>query len=124
MLSNYPPGVSGREYEIAGPDREESATYHCSTCGHPVKGTVEFYGSQRRYAHVYRGKVHLEEWEDWEPDDYEDELYELEKDRRLDAEIAANDRTEREIAAAMDLGAAVDSMYEDRFETASDGGEL
>jgi ribosomal protein L37AE/L43A len=31
MGSNYPPGVTGNEYEIAGPDFEEEV--ECSECG-------------------------------------------------------------------------------------------
>ncbi len=33
MVSNYPPGVTGNEYEIAGPDFEEDADENCSRCG-------------------------------------------------------------------------------------------
>ena len=29
-MSNYPPGVTGNEYEIAGPDREWSEEFECS----------------------------------------------------------------------------------------------
>lgn len=29
-MSNYPPGVSGNEYEIAGPDREWEEEFKCS----------------------------------------------------------------------------------------------
>jgi hypothetical protein len=29
MTSNYPPGVTGREWQIAGPDREETMTLDC-----------------------------------------------------------------------------------------------
>jgi hypothetical protein len=33
MSSNYPPGVTGNEYAIAGPDKEWVAWRHCPTCG-------------------------------------------------------------------------------------------
>jgi hypothetical protein len=33
-MSNYPPGVTGNEYEIAGPDSEEQVG-PCSECGAP-----------------------------------------------------------------------------------------
>ncbi len=32
-LSNYPPGVTGREYEIAGPDYEGDSEEICPKCG-------------------------------------------------------------------------------------------
>ena len=31
-LSNYPPGVTGNEYEIAGPDSEWEEELHCDKC--------------------------------------------------------------------------------------------
>ncbi len=32
-MSNYPPGVTGNEYEIAGPDfEEEDKNSHCPLC--------------------------------------------------------------------------------------------
>lgn len=34
MPSNYPPGVNGGEYEIAGADYEHETT--CPACGHPA----------------------------------------------------------------------------------------
>ena len=41
-MSNYPPGVSGREYEIAGPDREWEADQprDCPHCGAGKNVTV------------------------------------------------------------------------------------
>lgn len=38
MASNYPPGVTGREYEIAGPDSEWPDDGECSNCD--FEGTV------------------------------------------------------------------------------------
>ena len=31
-LSNYPPGVTGNEYQIAGPDSEWEETHYCEKC--------------------------------------------------------------------------------------------
>lgn len=31
-MSNYPPGVTGNEYEIAGPDYERESDVLCPTC--------------------------------------------------------------------------------------------
>jgi hypothetical protein len=44
MASNYPPGVSGREYEIAGPDTEREADGTCSHCGLTGPGLIQTYG--------------------------------------------------------------------------------
>lgn len=36
-MSNYPPGVMGNEYEIAGPDYEKEIDDRlCPTCGSPL----------------------------------------------------------------------------------------
>ena len=32
-MSNYPPGVTGSEYEIAGPDYEQDLDRPCPKCG-------------------------------------------------------------------------------------------
>lgn len=32
MSSNYPPGVTGREYQIAGPDYEREIDGECPNC--------------------------------------------------------------------------------------------
>ena len=32
-VSNYPPGVTGNEYEIAGPDYERELDTSCPDCG-------------------------------------------------------------------------------------------
>lgn len=40
-MSNYPPGCSGLEYEIAGPDSEqEGVERDCPTCETPQLGTM------------------------------------------------------------------------------------
>jgi hypothetical protein len=44
MASNYPPGVTGREYEIAGPDTEREADGTCSHCGLTGPGLIQTYG--------------------------------------------------------------------------------
>lgn len=36
MASNYPPGVTGNEYEIAGPDFEEDHNACCPACRGPL----------------------------------------------------------------------------------------
>ena len=38
MYSNYPPGVTGAEFQIAGPDYEKESTVLCSKCrGHTTE---------------------------------------------------------------------------------------
>jgi len=34
-MSNYPPGVTGSEYQIAGPDYEREVDEKCQVCGSP-----------------------------------------------------------------------------------------
>ena len=44
---NYPPGVSGNEYAIAGPDHEKELDAYCLTCDSKQPGTEQGYGFQR-----------------------------------------------------------------------------
>jgi hypothetical protein len=47
-MSNYPPGVSGNEYEIAGPDYQEELPHkECPECG--VTGSL----MQEGYRHSH-----------------------------------------------------------------------
>jgi hypothetical protein len=43
MASNYPPGVTGREYQIAGADLETEESRTCSACGLTEVVIVEWY---------------------------------------------------------------------------------
>lgn len=79
MPSNFPPGVTGNEYEIAGPDYEKDSTLPCGKCG---RETME---------QGYRGEVwlicyesgHVTElgYRDTGPDP--DAAYDAERDRRM-----------------------------------------
>lgn len=40
---NYPPGVTGNEYQIAGPDNEYESDYDCPTCGSVQTGYILSY---------------------------------------------------------------------------------
>ncbi len=42
-MSNYPPGVSGNEYEIAGPDWEQDSTEYCEQCRDDQPGMFQGY---------------------------------------------------------------------------------
>lgn len=48
MSSNYPPGVSGGEYEISGPEEEQNADLFCAepSCGYEGPVTVHIHGSE------------------------------------------------------------------------------
>ncbi len=41
---NLPPGVTGQEPEIAGPDTEEDQLVWCSFCGTDRRGLVQTFG--------------------------------------------------------------------------------
>jgi hypothetical protein len=86
---DYPPGVSGNEYEIAGPDKEWEAnqTEPCENC---LKWVHE---DDTVYFESYRGQVSWEcafchwmnivEFDEYEPDDYEEDpdyLREMKRD--------------------------------------------
>ena len=36
-MNNYPPGVTGNEYEIAGPDYEVEVEGYCPNCDDPTR---------------------------------------------------------------------------------------
>lgn len=44
MMDNYPPGVDGSEYMIAGPDREFTDIRPCLSCGRVEEVDVTGYG--------------------------------------------------------------------------------
>lgn len=45
-LSHYPPGVTGTEYAIAGPDWEEEGEEWCEHCGQPQAGLLQGYAAE------------------------------------------------------------------------------
>ena len=46
-LSNYPDGVTGNEYEIAGPDDEWEDTHYCEKCQKDTLFSCESFRGQR-----------------------------------------------------------------------------
>lgn len=46
-MSNYPPGVSGNEYEIQGADEEVESEYLCSHCEIKRMGIIYIYHGER-----------------------------------------------------------------------------
>lgn len=69
-MSNYPPGVTGNEYEIAGADSEVEDVYFCTTCQATVDGYRETYRGEVRRFHDWPEqpdrKGHNEGWESLE----------------------------------------------------------
>ncbi len=49
-MSYYPPGVTGGEFEIAGPDEETDAERFCPHCKHVTTGYDVEYGNEMWYA--------------------------------------------------------------------------
>ena len=47
MSSNLPPGCSGNEFEIAGPDTEVEDRQYCTFCASPQDGFTMTYSYQR-----------------------------------------------------------------------------
>ncbi len=45
MASNYPPGVTGNEFEISGPEWEREQEHYCPACGEDRMGVA--------YGHSY-----------------------------------------------------------------------
>ena len=46
-MTNYPPGVTGNEYQIAGADYERDVCHNCATCHATQDGTEQGYGDER-----------------------------------------------------------------------------
>lgn len=80
-MSGYPPGVTGMEYEIAGPDFEEEREEECPHCDTTATVLVEGYRGSEWYRCEACGKqVDLPE-ADYGPDP--DEAYDAMRDEEL-----------------------------------------
>ena len=78
MASNYPPGVTGNEYAIAGPDYEKESDTPCPECGGQTM--------EQGYQHERWLVCENEHTTDLEPVDKEpdpDRAYDEERDRRM-----------------------------------------
>lgn len=49
-MSNYPPGVTGNEYEISGPEREWEQIETCSICGTEGEMVHQFHRQRGAWA--------------------------------------------------------------------------
>jgi len=89
MASNFPPGVTGNEYEIAGPDSEEESDVLCPymmgegenrlPCGMPTMA----YGYQGKRWLTCDDYGHTTDLEPPDPGDDPDRKYDEERDRRM-----------------------------------------
>ena len=71
-MSNYPPGVTGREYAIAGADYEIDATETCELTGEEEEGVEQGYGYDRWFVcYEHNHTTNLPERDDEDPDAYE-----------------------------------------------------
>ena len=84
MASNFPPGVTGNEYEIAGPDYERESDTPCPfieesgwPCGAP---TMEQVYHRERWLVCYE-REHVTDLDD--PGDDPDRKYDEERDRKM-----------------------------------------
>ncbi len=78
-ISNYPAGVTGAEYAIAGPDSERDGTAHCEQCGQEREGLIQSYGADRWLLCDSCGETTALGWP--EPD------WDWENDNRPDVEL-------------------------------------
>ena len=94
MSGYYPPGVTGNEYEIAGPDYEEETTLLCPECDKEVECTVYGYRGSRwawHYVDIRKGNIHeLEhQWDlpDLEVSDPDEEWERIRDDGMTDPDL-------------------------------------
>lgn len=57
-MSNYPPGVTGNEFEIAGPDWEDDMLVRCCDCGWAGMATVWAYRGETYWECPECGEEH------------------------------------------------------------------
>lgn len=71
--SGYPPGVTGNEYEIAGPDKEWEEERTCSNedCGFSGLVNGETYNNTEAWTCPQCGRAH-DAYVGPDPDDYDD----------------------------------------------------
>ena len=77
MSNNFPPGVTGNEYAIAGPDYENESDIPCPKCGGE---TLEqrYHGDRWIYCNACDFTNDIED-----PGDDPDRKYDEERDRRM-----------------------------------------
>ena len=83
-MSNLPPGVTGNEYEIAGPDYEDEAVRYCPKCDEETEGTIEGYDRSAWFRCGVCNNTTDFQADEPDGDRQRDERIERELDRRYD----------------------------------------
>ena len=84
MTSNYPPGVTGNEFAISGPDREWEERSLCEYCNHIDNNVHQEHHSEGRWFICSNCEQttelgFLEEIEGPDPDDWRDRMLDREE---------------------------------------------
>ena len=79
MANNFPPGVTGNEYAIAGPDYEDEADVPCPQCLSEDVMKLGFQGVNWLYCNGCQQETTLAH----DPGDDPDRKYDEERDRRM-----------------------------------------
>ena len=74
-MSNYPPGVTGNEFAIAGPDYERESDELCLACGSEKTLELGYRGNRWLYCKDCQTEIDLESLEP-DPDRKHDEAVE------------------------------------------------
>lgn len=82
-MNNYPPGVTGNEYAIAGPDYVHPVMEYCYECDSDVEGMEYGYGLDRWFVCNDGHETDLPDSNDTN----EDEVYDNYVDRMLSGEF-------------------------------------
>ena len=81
-LSNYPPGVTGNEFAIAGPDIEQESNEYCEECQKDVDGVEYAYRDDRWFICAEGHQTDLRPYTDLHDED--DGAYDRYVDRMLE----------------------------------------
>ncbi len=90
-LSGYPPGVTGAEYAIAGPDSERDGHELCGHCGRDGDGLIQSHRSDRWFVCDRCGETTALEWPepDWDEENERRRDLAMDRDLELDREYGA-----------------------------------
>lgn len=80
---NLPPGVTGSEYAIAGPDYEKESDTPCPQCGSEEVMELGYQGDRWLFCHTCQQETTMEPPD---PGEDPDRKYDEERDRRMLAE--------------------------------------
>lgn len=77
-MSNFPPGVTGNEYEIAGSDYDKESDVPCPQCGSEDTREVGYQRDRWIYCCTCQQETTIED-----PGDDPDRKYDEERDRKM-----------------------------------------